>query len=388
MKYTGRLSKTFVDRVNAPGRYGDGRGGFGLSLLVKPTKNGGWSRTYSQRLRVQGLVVNIGLGPAQFVTLDDARAQAIDNARVAWGGGDPRKPKVTVPTFADVAELVIAERAKSWTPATTQDWRGTIGRYVLPKLGSRRIDQIDTQDVYAVLEHLLDKPSVAGKIRRYTSTVMTWAVAHSHRPDNPVDAVKALLPKSKGHTEHHKALPHSEIGAALETIRAANGYPGARDALEFLILTAARSGEVRGARWDEIDLDAATWTIPADRTKTGAEHTVPLSVRAVEALGRANAYNDASGLIFPSSTGRTMSAIILRRVLDTNGIDATVHGFRSSFRDWCAENGTDRELAESALAHVVGGVEGAYRRSDLLNRRRELMQAWADYISENIGANS
>ena len=383
MKHTGRLSRSFVERVSAPGRYGDGRGGFGLSLLVKPRAGGGWSKTYSQRLRVQGRVVVIGLGPHPLQTLDKARGIAVDNARVAWEGGDPRRQVVKIPTFGEAAELVIAAHVESWKDngKTEKDWRAILRDYVLPKLGNRRVDQLDTQEVGAVLSPIWNaKRPTAEKARRRISAIMAWAVAQGHRADNPCADLTAILGNGSHKTKHQEALPHAAVGAALATIRASDGWVGARDALEFLILTAARSGEVRGARWDEIDLDAATWAIPADHTKTGAEHVIPLSVRAVAVVTRAQGYADASGLVFPSATGREMAAVILRRVLDASKVKATVHGFRSSFRDWAAETGVDRQLAESALGHVVGGVEGAYLRSALVERRRPCMQAWADYV--------
>ena len=156
-----------------------------------------------------------------------------------------------------------------------------------------------------------------------------------------------------------------------------------RLALEFLVLTAARSGEVRGARWDEIDLDSATWTIPAVRMKAGKEHRVPLSTQAVEVLTRAREHGNGSSLVFPGPAGRAVTSTAYSKLLHENGIGCVPHGFRSSFRDWCSETGQPREVAEHALAHVVKGVEGAYQRSDLFKRRRALMAAWADYLTPN-----
>ena len=218
----------------------------------------------------------IGLGPHPLQTLDKARGIAVDNARVAWEGGDPRRQVVKIPTFGEAAELVIAAHVESWKDngKTEKDWRAILRDYVLPKLGNRRVDQLDTQEVGAVLSPIWNaKRPTAEKARRRISAIMAWAVAQGHRADNPCADLTAILGNGSHKTKHQEALPHAAVGAALATIRASDGWVGARDALEFLILTAARSGEVRGARWDEIDLDAATWAIPADqRTKTGAEH--------------------------------------------------------------------------------------------------------------------
>ena len=182
------------------------------------------------------------------------------------------------------------------------------------------------------------------------------------------------------------ALPHSEVASALDAVEASHASQAAKLCLRFLILTAARSGEARGATWPEIDTEAREWRIPADRMKGGAGHRVPLSDAALAALERARALDDGSGLIFPSPlrAGRPLSNMTLTKILRNRGLAAraTVHGFRSTFRDWCAETGKPREIAEAALAHTVGGVEGAYFRSDLLARRRVLMDQWAAFLTD------
>ena len=359
------------------------RAGFGLSLLVKARAGEGFSKTFSQRLRVHGQPVYIGLGAYPLIRLSEAREIAIDNARMAAHGGDPRQPKVsTVPTFAELAEVVIEQGAASWATATTQDWRAAMARHIYPKLGARPVNQITAQDLLGVLEPInRATPTAAEKVRRYVATVVDRAVGLGHRSDNPAVAVRSLLPANGHKVQHQAAMPHADIGAALARLREMDAYTGAKDALEFLILTATRTGEVTGARWTEIDLDAATWTIPGSRTKTSSEHVAVLSRMAVAVLERAKQYIDATGLVFPSARGGQMHRPILTRVLSKIAKTATVHGFRSSFRDWCAETGVDRALAESALGHVTGGVEGAYLRSTLTERRRPVMQAWADYLS-------
>ena len=195
--------------------------------------------------------------------------------------------------------------------------------------------------------------------------------------------IDGALPKQRAVKEHFRALPYQDVAGALETIER-SGITTAKLALRFLVLTAARSGEVRAATWDQIDLENKTWTIPAEKMKTNREHRVPLSDSTLAVLEQARRLADGSGLVFPSSMrpGKQMSNMTLTKVLRDNGLAdrTTTHGFRSSFRDWCADAGRPREIAEAALAHVVPGVEGAYFRSDLFERRRLLMEQWADYL--------
>ena len=378
MNRPARLSESFIRSVKTASRYGDGPGGFGLSLLVKPRAGEGFSKSFAQRLRVHGSPVYIGLGAYPLLRLSEAREIAIDNARIASRGGDPRQTPLMIPTFAELAEVVITQGATTWATNTAKDWRGTFERYVYPKLGGRAIDTITAQDLLGVLEPIL-APTAAEKVRRNVATVFARSIAQGFRTDNPAVDVRAMLPKNGHKVNHHDAMPHARIGAALARLSELDAYAGAKDALEFVILTATRSAEVTGAQWTEIDLDAMTWTIPVERYKTGLEHVVPLSRRAAETLKRAEGYR-ATGLVFAATRGGQMQRPILTRVLSKIA-NATVHGFRSSFRDWCAETGVDRALAESALGHIVGGVEGAYLRSALIERRRPVMQTWADYLS-------
>ena len=226
-----------------------------------------------------------------------------------------------------------------------------------------------------------EKRETARRVRQRIGTIMKWAVAQGYRHDNPAgDAIGAALPKSNGIQKHFRALPHADVAAALATVRASGAAVTTRLAFDFLVLTAARSGEVRRATWAEVDLDAAVWTVPAERMKAQREHRVPLCARAVEILNEARGYADGFGLLFPSVTGRVISDNTLSKLLREQGVAAVPHGFRSSFRDWCSDTGQPREVAEAALAHVVRGVEGAYARSDLFDRRRALMDAWAAYV--------
>ena len=205
----------------------------------------------------------------------------------------------------------------------------------------------------------------------------------SHRPDNPAgEQVLQALPKIGANRKHYLALPHGKVGRALETIRETEAWPSTKLAFEFLVLTATRSGEVRLALWKEMDLDEAVWAIPGERMKANREHRVPLSSRAVEVLREAGEYFSGGKLVFPSPTGKPLSNATLSKLCRDNAIGAVPHGFRSSFRDWCGETGQPRDVAEQALAHVIKNkAEAAYARSDLFDRRRALMEAWARYVA-------
>ena len=379
-----RLTAAFVRTVKPAERlkrYGDGNG---LYLLVKPGPRGG-GRSWVQRLAIHGVRRDLGLGSAELVTLAEARQIAWENRRIARAGGDPRVAGAGhSPTFAEAAETVIAMHRPTWRDAagTEAQWRASLSAYVHPRIGHRPVHAIETADVMAVLQPIwTDRHTTATRVRHRIAAVMKWAVAQGHRPDNPAgEALGAALPKVDARRAHFRALPHGEVGAALARIRSSDGGVAARLGLEFLVLTAVRSGEARGARWDEMDLQAAVWTIPAARMKAGREHRVPLSGRALDVLDEADGIRDGE-LVFPSPRGRPLHPGSLNRLLGDLGIDAVPHGFRSSFRDWAAEcTDTPHAVMEAALAHAVRNpVEAAYARSDLFERRRVLMQAWGDH---------
>ena len=383
MKRPRTLSAAFVRTVKRPGRYGDGRGSFGLSLLVRETSiPGRLSRTWSQRLIIDGRPIMMGLGSYPRVTLAEARKMALHNRREFDAGRDPRSGGV--PTFAKVSETVIEIRARGWkaTSHQPQEWRSVFAKYAAPIM-DKRIDTITSADVLAVLVPLWPSPS-ATRLRQKISAVMRWSVAHGYRADDPAaKAVLQALPNGKqtGARKHHRAIPHSRLGAAIRKIQGANASDSVKLAAEFLALTAARTSEVRLAEWSEIDLDARVWTIPAERTKAAREHRVPLSDRAVEILAETLALA-SSGVIFPSPKGGAFGRDAFRYLFKTLDLPGTPHGLRSSFRDWCGESGVAREVAEAALAHRLGDqAEQAYARSDLLERRREIMEAWAQYLA-------
>ncbi len=383
-----KLTAAFVKHVrhggkNGPDKYGDVHG---LILRVLPTG----SKQWIWRGTIRGRRVDLGMGGYPYVTLAEARQEAFDNRRLARKGGDPlaMKRRARVPTFAEAVEKVIPIYRGGWKSGSTSEkrWRATLETYAYPRLGRMSVEDITTADVMAILMPMWNEKRVtASRLRHRIGAVMKWAIAKGYRTDNPAgDAITSALPKKGKRVKHQRALPHGEVGAAILQIRECPVWKGAKLAVEFLILTAVRSGEARGARWDEIDLQAATWTIPGARMKTGREHRVPLSGRALEVLREARGLQgDAGGLVFPSARGKSvMTVSTLSRSLRMIGVDGTLHGMRSAFRDWCAETGQPSEAAEAALAHIVRNkVEAAYRRTDLVERRRELMDSWAEYLS-------
>ena len=229
-----------------------------------------------------------------------------------------------------------------------------------------------------------EKRVTARRVRQRIGAVMRWAVAQGYRQDNPAgEATGAALPKNGFRPQHHRALPYAEVGDAIEQVRGSGAYPATALAFEFLVLTACRSGEVRGALWNEMNLEAGEWRIPAERMKTHREHRVPLSRRALAVLREAQRLADGSGLVFPSARGRPLSEVAISKMVRDLRIGAVPHGFRSSFRDWAAEcTDAPREVCELALAHVnTNRIGAAYRRTDMFEQRRVLMDQWAAFLA-------
>ena len=254
---------------------------------------------------------------------------------------------------------------------------------MFPRCGERPVSEIATADVLEILAPIWhEKPETARRVLQRVSTVMQWAVAMEFRTDNPCDRIRATLGRQRDVVQHMRALSHRDVSSALETVRASRATTAAKLAFEFLLLTAARSSEVRMAQWTEVDRHAQVWTIPVARMKAHREHEVPLSHGALDVLDAARALRDDSGLLFPSPRGKPLSDMTLSKLIKEQGIKAVPHGFRSSFRDWAAEE-TDhpREVVEAALAHQVKDkVEAAYARSTLCERRRLLMNDWSSYL--------
>ena len=332
----------------------------------------------------------LGLGGHPLTTLAEARDKATDHRRTVRNGGDPRRDKRAsrAPTFEAAVEMVIAIQKEAWRGGKSEaQWRASLREYAFPKLGTQHVDRITTADVMGVLLPIWNTKGVTAKrVRQRIGAVMKWSIAAGYRSDNPAgEALGFALPKQTASKVHHPALPFQEVGAALINLRGNNQTHWATKAVfEFMVLTAARSGEARGAKWSEVDLDTGIWIIPGERMKAGQEHRVPLSRAALAILENAAQYRDTTGFAFPGARSGPIAANTLSKLLRENGIAAVPHGFRSSFRDWAAEcTDAPREVAEMALAHIEGSAtERAYRRTDLFEKRRELMQEWADYLTK------
>ncbi len=382
-----RLSARFVETIREPGCYGDGRGSGGLSLRVRRIARGQLSKSWRQRITVDGRVRNLGLGTWPHVSLAAARQKCVLNLVARQRGELVTGRRRTVPTFAEAVEKVIAVHRDGWKGGGRQEklWRSTLRDYAMPRLGGLPVNRIHTSDVMAVLQPIWNgKRVTAQRVRRRIAAVMRWAVAQGYREDNPAgDAIGAALPKNGVRPRHHPALPYAEVAGAIEVVRACGAYPATVLAFEFLVLTACRSGEVRGAQWKEMDLAGREWRIPPERMKTDREHRVPLSTRALAVLRETREFADGSGLVFPAARGGPLSEVAISALVRQLGIGAVPHGFRSSFRDWAAEcSDAPREVCELALAHVnTNAIEAAYRRTDLFERRRALMEQWGAFLA-------
>ena len=379
-----KLTALKVKALREPGRYGDSGG---LYLVIRPTG----SKSWVQRAVVDGRRRDIGVGGYPTISLAKARERAAANRTAVADGKDPqadsRKP--TLPTFRQAAERYIkANRARWRNPKTAINWRGSLEMYAYPVFGDRRVDRIAQADVLTALSIWTTKPSIARKLRQRLRAVFAWAQAFGFVTVNPAgEVINAALPPMPAVKQHFRALPYVEAGLALETVEASGASLPSRLCLRFLVLTAARSGEARGATWSEVDIEAAIWTIPGSRMKAAREHRVPLSKQALDVLKQAYRLDDGAGLCFPSALkpGRHLSDMTLTKLLRSIGLAdrATVHGFRTTFKTWCMEQ-TEIPWAvgEAALAHSLGNsTEQAYARSDLFERRRALMQRWADYLT-------
>ena len=379
------LSAAFV-RSAPPGRHADGNG---LYLFVQPSG----TRSWIQRLLVRGRRRELGLGSAGLVPLAEAREKALANRKLAREGGDPlaeKRRSQGIPTFAEAAARLLEQKRAGWrNPRHPREWMSSLRRLAFPRIGKMPVSEVTSADVLEILTPIWHrKAPTARRVRQRLQAVLEWAVAMEFRMDNPCDRIGPVLGPQQDVTEHMQALPHREVAAVIRRVRASAAVPAVRLAFEFLVLTAARWGEVRWAEWEEIDRSGRVWTVPAGRAKTNRRHRVPLCGRALEILEAAQALEEEAGpLVFTHGGGKPLHDSQLRRLLRELGIAAVPHGFRSSFRDWAGEE-TDhpREVIEAALAHVVRNrVEAAYARSDLFERRRVLLDDWARYLAQGIG---
>ena len=393
MKPTGRhpqkaLSASFL-RSAPPGRHADGNG---LYLFVQPTG----TRSWIQRLVIRGRRRELGLGSLALVPLAEAREKALANRKLAREGGDPLAEKRRtqgIPTFAEAASLVLEQKQAGWRSRDhAREWLSSLRRVAFPRIGKVPVSEVSSADVLEILTPIWHrKAETARRVRLRLRAVLEWAVAMEYRIDNPCDRIGQVLGVQQHVAQHMRALPHREVGAAIGTVRGSAALEAAKLVFEFLVLTAARWGEVRWAEWAEIDRSRRVWTILARRMKTNRQHRVPLCGRTLEILEEAEALGEGDGpLVFTHRGGKPLDAKQLRWLLRELGIAAVPHGFRSSFRDWAGEE-TDhpREVIEAALAHVVQNrVEAAYARSDLFERRRLLMDDWARYLSRGTAKDS
>lgn len=370
----------------------------GLTLRPSQTKGRGkWVLRYVSPITQKRR--NAGLGSYPEVSIADAARNATSMRELLAKGIDPldekekSKNKPKIPLFEEAAKIVHTELLPGWkNQKHAQQWINTLTQYVFPVIGAIPLNQIQSAHVADALRGIwLTKPETASRVKQRIYAIMKWGMARGYCLSNPVDVVDHLLPAQPSkavRTQHQPAMPWTDIPKFIEKhVYKNEGSDVSRMALEFLILTATRSGEVRGMKWSEVDFTNKIWTIPAERMKAKFQHRVPLSERALHILVGQQGMHET--LVFPSPNKQVpLSDMALTSLLrrckassDVEGRIATAHGFRSSFRDWCSENGYPRDLAERALAHTVqNAVEAAYHQTDLLEQRRPMMQTWADYV--------
>lgn len=382
----GQLTAMKIKTLTEPGRYTDGDG---LMLIVAA----GGARSWMLRARIDGKRRDIGLGSLKVLTLAEARAKATELRRQIAQGIDPiaerKKVEDPVPTFREAAALVHEEHKAAWKNGKHQDqWINTLTTYAFPKLGDRLVNDIEGPIIRDVLAPIwLAKPETARRVRQRIGAVLDWSYAKGCRPtEAPMRSLSKGLPRQPRKDGHFAAMPFTDVPKLIARLRERTSV--GRLAMEALILTAARSGEIRGATWSEIDLEAGMWTVPADRMKMGRVHHVPLAPEAMDVFRRAEALRvPCSDLVFPGQRLKNqLSDMTLLKVMRDMETGVTVHGFRSAFRDWVAEETSyPGEVAEAALAHAIPDkVEAAYRRTDFLEKRRSLMREWAAFCTSLV----
>lgn len=390
------LTALKVSRIKTKGLYLDGGG-----LYLQVTATGQKSWIFRFRLGGRKTPRDMGLGALANVSLAQAREKAREARKLLSDGIDPIEAKreaqtraalekASAITFEDAAKAYIAAHSPSWrNPKHREQWPNTLRDYVYPVIGGLPVSAVNVTHIVRILELIwTSKPETASRVRGRIEAILDWATARGYRTgENPArwrGHIENLLPRrSKVQSvKHHPALPYADMGAFMVALRAQDGM--AALALQFLILTVARTSETLGARWQEIDMGAATWTIPADRIKAGREHRIPLSAPAMAIL-RQMSEKRVGDLVFPGGRrNRPLSSNAILALLKRMGhSEITAHGFRSTFRDWCSEQTNyPRDVAEMALAHAIGDkVEAAYRRGDLIEKRMRLMKDWAAYCN-------
>ena len=393
MRATHKLSATAVAKRTKPGRMGDGGG------LYLHTKSGGARAWVFRYTRPSGGVTELGVGPFPAISLARAREIAAECRQHVAEGRDPKAERdrakpVTVPTFREALDAFLAINEAEWrNPKHRQQWRNSLHQHAGPIL-QKPVDAIGLEEVLAVLRPIWGtKAETASRVRGRIERVLAFATVRGWRsPPNPATwrgNLDAVLPKpSKLTRGHHAAMPWADVPDLMARLRECDGM-GAL-ALRFIVLAAARTGEALGARWDEMDLERAVWTVPPDRMKAKREHRVPLSDEALGIVRQLHELRTDNPFVFPGARhGRPLSGMAptmqLRRMGHEN---VTVHGMRSAFRDWAGDTtSAPREVAEAALAHNIGSaVERAYRRGDALEQRRALLDAWGAFCAGETGA--
>ena len=376
-----RLTEKFVRTVREPGKYSDGNG-----LLLQVYESG--AKCWQQRYTINGRTRTIGLRGYPVVSLKRAREKAFANLVLVSEGRDPyvEKHRQTAPTFAEACVIVVENKRGTWSnPREAHDWLRTFENYAYPRLGDRSVSDIEPGDVLDVLTPIwTEKATTAKKLRLRIGVVMKWAVTKGFRTSNPAGDVLAGGLPGRVRTEHFPAVPYRELSSVIAAVHGSGERPTLTNACEFLVLTTVRTSEVLGATWREFDFAEDAWTVPAERMKMRVEHKVPLSSRAVAVLLKARDFGACrpDDWVFPSPTGLMYDKNAIARVFRELKVNGVPHGCRSSFRDWCADSGIDREVAEACLSHQAHGVEGAYRRSVMFERRRPVMEQWAQYLGE------
>lgn len=379
----------------------------GLWLMPGPARGKGkWNLRFVSP--VTGKRRDMGLGVYPDVGIADARQKAASARQAVSAGNDPvekrradkasLKAAAAILTFEEAARKVHEGKKHGWKNAKHRDqWINTLEAYAFPVIGHRKVDRLNPSDFDAVLRPIwLSKPETASRLKQRCHAVIKWCWAQGLVLSNPVDVVDHLLPLQRGkreRTQHQPSMPWRDVPSFVQNVLRSSPSNVTRALLEFTILTAARSGEARAMKWNEVDLDAKVWTVPAERMKANRLHRVPLSGRAVEILLEQRGQHPEADLVFPAPRGGILSDMSLTKFLrdrKAHSSDpertATAHGFRSSFRDWASENSYSRDLAERALAHTIkDATEAAYHRTDLLEQRRAMMEAWSNFINGTAG---
>ena len=378
MTIKGKLSVRKIRDIKEPGRYGDGGG---LYLYVRK----GGSRQWILRTTINRRPVDLGLGSTRLVSLAQARELALEKMKAIKEGRNPlaeKKERAAIPDFETAAREVYEEKKGSWkNPAHIRQWIQTLEDYAFPIIGKLAVSDIESSHIRKVLSPIwTKKEESARRLKQRMKVVFDWVIVEGHRKSaNPVIGIEQALPKQTGKVKHHEALTWKKLPKFMVELEGREGVSAF--ALRFLILTVGRSDEIRDARWDEISFRQKLWSIPGEKMKMEKPHRVPLSPQAIAVLHAVKGLSE--DFVFPGQKpGRALSNSAFSAVMIKMGYETlTAHGFRSTFKDWCSEEArADWEVSELALAHQVGNkTERAYARSDLLERRRPLMNEWASY---------